>query len=90
MFQIRDVLDQSNQFPYISPNFNYYYMQLYRFLQPPPDVEIGINSYIDTRVQWNADVHLICTYGFLSNDESRIFALNEQTYLIKKVHESIF
>ena len=90
MFQIRDVLDQSNQFPYISPNFNYYYMQLYRFLQPPPDVEIGINSYIDTRVQWNADVHLICTYGFLSNDESRIFALNEQTYLIKQVHESIF
>ena len=90
MFQIRDVLDHTNNFPYISPNFNYYYMQLYRFLQPPPDVELGISSYIDTRVHWNADVHLICTYGFLSNDESRIFALNEQTYLIKQVHESIF
>ena len=90
MFQIRDVLDHANNFPYISPNFNYYYMQLYRFLHPPPDVNIGIASYLDTRSQWNADVHLICTYGFLSNDESRIFALNEQTYLIKQVHESIF
>lgn len=90
MFQIRDVLDQVNNFPYVSPNFNYYYMQLYRFLQPPPDVDIGISSYIDTRTQWNADIHLICTYGFLSNDESRIFALNEQTYLIKQVYESIF
>jgi len=90
MFQIRDVLDQANNFPYVSPNFNYYYMQLYRFLQPPPDVEIGISSYIDTRTQWNANIHLICTYGFLSNDESRIFALNEQTYLIKQVYESIF
>jgi hypothetical protein len=90
MFQIRDVLDQANNFPYVSPNFNYYYMQLYRFLQPPPDVNIGISSYIDTRTQWNADVHLICTYGFLSNDESRIFALNEQNYLIKQVYESVF
>uniref|UniRef100_A0A6C0E450 Major capsid protein N-terminal domain-containing protein n=1 Tax=viral metagenome TaxID=1070528 RepID=A0A6C0E450_9ZZZZ len=90
MFQIRDVFDQANNFPYVSPNFNYYYMQLHRFLQPPPDVEIGISSYIDTRTQWNANIHLICTYGFLSNDESRIFALNEQTYLIKQVYESIF
>jgi hypothetical protein len=90
MFQIRDVLDQANNFPYVSPNFNYYYMQLHRFLQPPPDVALGISSYVDTRSQWNADVHLICTYGFLSNDESRIFALNEQTYLIKQVYESIF
>ena len=90
LFQIRDVLDQANNFPYVSPNFNYYYMQLYRFLQPPPDVNIGITSYIDTRTQWNADVHLICTYGFLSNDESRIFALNEQNYLIKQVYESVF
>lgn len=90
MFQIRDVLDQANNFPYVSPNFNYYYMQLYRFLQPPPDVNIGISSYIDTRTQWNADIHLICTYGFLSNDESRIFALNEQNYLIKQVYESVF
>lgn len=90
MFQIRDVLDQVNNFPYVSPNFNYYYMQLYRFLQPPPDVNIGITSYLDTRTQWNADIHLICTYGFLSNDESRVFALNEQNYLIKQVFESIF
>jgi len=90
MFQVRDVLDQVHNFPYVSPNFNYYYMQLHRFLQPPPDVNVGITSYLDTRSQWNADVHLICTYGFLSNDESRVFALNEQNYLIKQVFESTF
>lgn len=90
LFQIRDVLDGVNNFPYVSPNFNLFYQQFYRFLQPPPDVSIGINSYTDTRTLWNADIHLICTYCFLSNDEERLFALNEQKYLIKQVHESIF
>ena len=90
LFQIRDVYDQYNQYPYVAPNFNLFYMQLYRFLQPPPDVEIGINSYLDTRTLWNADIHLNCTYCFLSNDESQVFAKNEQKYLFKQVHEKIF
>ena len=90
LFQIRDVYDQYNQYPYVAPNFNLFYMQMYRFLQPPPDVEIGINSYLDTRTLWNADIHLNCTYCFLSNDESQVFAKNEQKYLFKQVHEKIF
>jgi hypothetical protein len=90
IFQIRDVMDQTNDFPYIAPNFNTYYMQFHRFLQSPPDVEIGINSYSDTRTSWNADIHLNCTYGFLSNDEQDIFAKKKQKYLIKQVHESVF
>ena len=90
LFQIRDVYDFPNNFPYVSPNFNLYYMQFYRFLQTPPDVELGISSYVDTRTLWNADIHLICTYGFLSNEESRIFALQEQKYLFKQVREQIF
>jgi hypothetical protein len=65
-------------------------MQFYRFLQPPPDITIGINSYSDQRTLWNADVHLNCTYCFLSNEEERVFALEEQKYLIKQVHEQIF
>jgi hypothetical protein len=65
-------------------------MQLYRFLQPPPDVSIGIDSYSDIRTIWNADIHLNCTYCFLSNEEERLFALNEQKYLIKQVHEMKF
>jgi Major capsid protein N-terminus/Large eukaryotic DNA virus major capsid protein len=90
LFQIRDVMDSENNYPYIAPNFNQYYMQFYRFLQTPPDVALGVNSYTDTRTLWNADVHLNCTYCFLSNAESRIFALNEQKYLFKQVRENIF
>ncbi len=90
LFQIRDVFDYTNNFPYVAPNCNLYYMQFYRFLQTPPDIELGIASYLDTRTLWNADVHLICTYGFLSNEESRLFALQEQKYLFKQVRQQIF
>ena len=90
LFQIRDVFDSVNNYPYVAPNFNLFYMQFYRFLQPPPDISIGINSYLDLRTLWNADIHLNCTYCFLSNDEERLFALNEQKYLIKQVHETKF
>lgn len=90
LFRIRDVIDYVNNFPYVAPNFNNPYQQMYRFLQPPPDVEVGLNSYIDLRSVWNADIHLNCTYCFLSNDEQKIFASNEQKYLFKQVHENIF
>jgi len=90
LFQIRDVYDVTNNFPYIAPNFNQYYMQFYRFLQTPPDVNLGVSSYVDTRSIWNADINLNCTYCFLSNDESRLFALQEQKYLFKQVRESIY
>jgi hypothetical protein len=90
LFQIRDVFDTVYNYPYIAPNFNTWYMQFYRFLQPPPDIELGITSYADTRTLWNADVHLNCTYCFLSNEEERIFAMEEQKYLIKQVHEQQF
>jgi len=90
LFVIRDVFDATNNYPYIAPNFNSWYMQFYRFLQPPPDVCIGIDSYSDQRSLWNTDIHLNCTYCFLSNEEERLFALQEQKYLIKQVHQQIF
>jgi hypothetical protein len=90
LFQIRDVFDAFNNYPYIAPNFNSWYMQFYRFLHPPPDLSIDITSYPDQRGIWNADIHLNCTYCFLSNEEERLFALQEQKYLIKQVHEQIF
>ena len=90
LFQIRDVTDSANNYPYVAPNFNQYYMQFYRFLQTPPDVSLGVNSYTDTRTLWNSDVNLVCTYCFLSNAESRIFALNEQKYLFKQARENVF
>ena len=90
LFRIRDVFDSVNNYPYVAPNFNIWYMQFYRFLQTPPDVSLGIDSYTDTRTLWNADIHLNCTYCFLSNEESRLFALQEQKYLFKQVREQIF
>ena len=87
LFRIRDVLDYNNGFPYVAPNFNQYYMQFYRFLQTPPDETLGPISYVDTRTNFNADINLNCTYCFLSNDESTLFAKNEQKYLIKQIYE---
>ena len=89
-FTIRDVMDYANNFPVVAPNFNQYYMQFYRFLQTPPDEELGPNSYTDMRTLWNADINLNCTYCFLSNDESKLFAKNEQKYLFKQVYERNF
>ena len=86
-FTIRDIMDYTNNFPTIQPNFNQYYMQLYRFLQTPPDEALGVTSYLDTRTNWNADINLNCTYCFLSNDEAEIFAKNEQKYIFKQVYE---
>jgi hypothetical protein len=90
LFRIRDVFDHTNNFPYVAPNFNLNYMQMHRFLQTPPDEELGPNSYVDTRGVWYADINLNCTYCFLSNDESALFAKNEQKYLIRQVYEKIF
>jgi hypothetical protein len=90
LFVIRDVLDATNNYPYVAPNFNLWYMQFYRFLQIPPDINLDINSYIDKRTLWNTDIHLNCTYGFLSSEEERIFALQKKQYVIKQVNEQIF
>lgn len=89
-FRIRDVLDYTNNFPLVAPNFNQSYMQLYRFLQTPPDEELDIASYTNIKTTWNADINLNCTYCFLSNDEAEIFAKNEQKYLIKQIYEKPF
>jgi hypothetical protein len=86
-FTIRDVMDTTNNYPVVAPNFNQFYMQFYRFLQTPPDEILGPTSYVDTRTLWNADINLNCTYCFLSNDESQLFAKNEQKYLFKQVYE---
>ena len=90
LFLIRDVKDKENRFPYVQPNFNRLYMQMYNFLQTPPSIELNEDDYTDKRGEWNADVHMISNYCFLSDEESRVFSLNEQQYLIKEVHEYNF
>lgn len=90
LFMIRDVFDPENNFPYVCPNLNQYYMQMYRFLQTPPDIQLTQSSYVDLRSVWNTNIYLMATYCFLSDDESKQFARNEQSYLIKQVRKEIF
>ena len=90
LYRIRDVDDHINNYPYVSPNPNNENMQFHRFLQTPPDVELSSASYTDKRTIWNSDIHLNCTYAFLSDDESAVFAKNEQSYLITQPQEREF
>jgi hypothetical protein len=91
LFTIRDVLDSDNNFPIIAPNFNIPQQQFWRFLQTPTDPSGNPTlDSVDKTTSWNADIHLLATYCFLTDDESRIFAADEQKYLIKEMHETQF
>jgi hypothetical protein len=92
LFKVRDVNDQENQFPYIQPRFSAGtgLFQMYRFLQSPPAVDLNDYSYGIKTETWDADIHLMATYAFLSDAEVKAFALNEQRYLIKDVRDYNF
>jgi len=87
LFQVRDVFDPANNFPYMQPDFNLPQFNMYPFLQtPPPDLTVP-NSYKNTTNVWNADIHILATYCFLTAEESRQFAAEDQVYLVKDVFE---
>jgi len=92
LFTIRDVNLPEYNYPRISPNFNVSQHHFYRFLQTPVEVTEStlIMNYPDKNTRWNADIHLMANYCFLTDDEARIFAGDEQKYLIKEVHEHRF
>jgi hypothetical protein len=90
LFQVRDIFDPDFNSPYIQPDFTQEQFQMYRFLQTPPSVRIDTNVYVNTTKTWNADIHLISTYCFLSNEESRKFAMEDQVYLVKDVYQYFF
>jgi hypothetical protein len=90
LFQIRDVFDINYNFPYIQPDFNQSQFQMYRFLQTPPTALLRSTDYTNTVSTWNADVHLISTYCFLSKDEAKVFASQDQVYLVKDVFNYFF
>lgn len=48
------------------------------------------DAYASTINTWNADVHLISTYAFLSKEESKKFAAEDLVYLVKEVHTHKF
>jgi hypothetical protein len=82
LFVIRDVGGHGGY--YHQPNMNDSYDQFYRFLQPPPDTTLAETSYTDKRTNWAADIHLISTYAFLTEDEAKLFASTEQKYLVRE------
>lgn len=89
-FQIRDVEDYQNGYPYVAPNFNNPYMQFYRFLQTPPDVGLTTTAYADKRTLWQANISLKAEYTFLTKREKKKMELMSHTYLIKQVREYTF
>ena len=84
--------------PYIKPDCNKAVFQFYRFLQPIPTKNNfnDINTlrtgevYEDKRTDWAADIHLISTYAFLTEEEVRVFAEKPQKYLIKEAYTYSF
>lgn len=106
LFIVRDVFDNANNRPYIQPDFNENRFQMYRFLQTPPNRPepifqdddpvngdlIGFNPVVyENQVStWNADIHLISTYCFLSKEEAHVFAAEDHVYLVKDVFEHKF
>ncbi len=98
LFQIRNVTNEtintgtnldvtSYNYDYvIAPNMTIPEHQFYNFLHSPPDPSLEIS----TTNTWNENVHLSCTYCFLSEDESLIFATQQQTYLIRELHDTWF
>lgn len=83
LYKIREVTNVSDDYPYISPNQNEITQQFHKFLNPPLDASWNVAT---TNSSWNADIHLLCDYIFLDNQERKIFANNPQKYLIKDVY----
>ena len=85
LFQVRDVYDYATSFPYMQPDLNLSQFEMYPFLQTSPeDLSVGLpNAYENKRDTWNADVHMISTCCFLSPEEAKRFAMEDQIYLVK-------
>jgi hypothetical protein len=90
LFQVRDVFDYANNYPYVQPNFTQPQFNMYTFLQTPPFDITQASNFAQQINTWNADIHLLSTYCFLSKDEAALFAMEDQVYLVKDVFEYDF
>jgi len=90
LFTINDVSKPVYVTEKIAPDFGNELHSLYRFLQPPPDTALTADSYGNKTNTWANNIHLIATYCFLSEEESRVFAKNEQKYLIKDIKQDLY
>ena len=88
LFTVRDVLDVGNSYPYIQPDFNLPRFQMHRFLQTPHSMDLDNYDVSGNLINtWNADIHLLSTYCFLSKEETKIFTSQDQVYIVKDVFE---
>jgi hypothetical protein len=90
LFQVRDIFDVANNYPYIQPDFNQSQFQMFRFLQTPPQVVLNDAAYENRNSIWNADIHMICNYAFLDKDTVKKFThpdpdKAQAVYLIRDV-----
>lgn len=91
LFIVRDVYDTENAFPLVQPDFNLPQFQMYRYLQSPAKPTINLLDYGNPDLKtWNADIHIVATYCFLSEEERIWFAKQDQVYLVKDVLEHTF
>jgi hypothetical protein len=84
LYVVRDVSSSTDMY-YFQSNQNDSLFQFYRYLQPPPNVSLDYTNASKLE-NWSADIHLISTYAFLSDDEVKVFASEQQQYLIKEVY----
>jgi hypothetical protein len=90
LFVVRDVFDNQYQYPYVQPDFTQNRFQMFRFLTSPPSVFLDPSNNpmfnaANYTSSWNADVHLLSTYCFLSKEEGKTFVSQDQIYLVKDV-----
>lgn len=90
LFQVRDVFDVLNSYPYVRPDLREDRFQPYRFLQTPPAIDISKDNYATRMLGWNADIHMLATYCFLSKEETKTFTAENQVYLVKDIIEYNF
>jgi len=96
LFVVRNVSNENSKAVedigfYRRPNFTDPLYGFYKFLHQPTGVDSNDEDLWPTkRTDWNADVHLIATYGFLSDSEVEKFAREEQRYLIKEVYTKTY
>jgi hypothetical protein len=87
LFTINDVTAINFENNPVQPNFVKEAHSFYRFIQPPPSNFLLESDYKNKVTSWNADIHLVSTFGFVTEEESKVFAKEEQSYLIKTVKE---
>lgn len=89
-FQIRDVQDFANGYPYLAPDMNREWMRFYRFLSSPPSVALLPEDYPDKRMIWDPELHLQCTYIKLTQEHREELVLTSPSYLVRQVRETVF